>query len=359
MFNLIASLSVKWKVILPVSVILLAAIGLSTYLAIGTLGRGLAVILATQIGALVLVGVAIALVVHAAVYYPIARLIRTMGKVERGDLSARARVRTHDEIGRLRERFNQMVEQIAAKNEVLARTQQQLAQSEKLASIGLLAAGVAHEINNPLATISVAAESLLESAGDARERELARAVADQAQRISQIVRQLLSFDYSRRFELEPGDVRDPIEEALASASAPDVRISRHYGAHVPKVRMDPELLRGAFANIVRNALDAMAGRGELTVAVRQRGSEVEVSFTDTGPGIPPQRLGRVFDPFFTTKEVGEGTGLGLAIAYHIIQMHQGEVYVYSPAAGEPHPGAGTRFLIRLPAAPGPDDEIGD
>jgi len=352
MFDLVSSLGVKWKVIVPVTLILLIAFGTSTYLMVGMPGRGLAFILVTQIAALVLVGLAIALIVHGAVHYPIQRLMRTMGKVERGDLSARARVRSRDEIGRLRERFNQMVGQIEAKNRELERAQQRLAQSERLASIGLLAAGVAHEINNPLATISVAAESLAESRSSDNERALARAIAEQAGRISQIVGQLLSFDYSPRFELEPGDVRDVIEEALAPVDVSKIRVSRHYEAGLPKVAMNVDKLRQAFANIVSNALDAMGEKGELSVAARQRGREVEVCFSDTGSGIPGDALRRVFDAFFTTKEVGEGTGLGLAIAYHFIKMHQGEMYVYSPALGEPHPGRGTSFLIRLPAAEG-------
>jgi len=358
MFDLIASISVKWKVIVPVTLILLIAFGTSTYLVVGMPGHGLAFIIVTEVAALVLVGLAIALIVHAAVYYPIQRLMRTMGKVERGDLSARARVRAHDEIGRLRERFNQMVEQMEAKNRELARAQQQLTQSEKLAAIGLLAAGVAHEINNPLATISVAAESLLETAGDDKQRELARAIGEQASRISQIVGQLLGFDYSQRFDLEPGDVRDVIEEALAVVDTTKIRISRHYEPRLPKVRMNAGKLRQAFANIVSNAVHAMGDQGELSVAARQRGAEVEILVSDTGPGIAGDDARRVFDPFFTTKEVGEGTGLGLAVVYHLIRMHQGEVYVYSPALGEPRPGRGASFLIRLPAVEGDESEAG-
>jgi signal transduction histidine kinase len=365
MLDFITSLSVKWKVILPVAVILVAAFAVSAYVLTDLAARDLAargrtehalrMVLGAQVAALVLVVLAIALLVHAAVHYPIARLIRTMGRVERGDLSARARVRAHDEIGRLRERFNHMVQQIAAQNLELARAQQQLAQSERLASIGLLAAGVAHEINNPLATISMAAESLHESAADERERNLARAVLDQAGRISEIVGQLLSFDYSRPPDLAAADVRDVMEEALASVPMGEVRISRYYEPHVPRVRMERDHLRQAFANIVRNALDAMGGRGELAVAAGHRGGEVEVSITDTGPGIPPDHRGRVFDPFFTTKEVGEGTGLGLAIAYQVVRMHQGEIYVQSPAAA-PGADAGARFVIRLPAAGRSEDE---
>jgi len=389
MLHLIRSLSIKWKVILPVAAILLAAFAAGAYVvtdrataAPQSMARTLLFTLAaTQLGALLLVGLVIALIIHWVVEYPMARLIRTMGKVEAGDLSARAAVRTHDEVGRLRERFNHMVEQIEAKTQELARTQQQLAQSEKLASIGLLAAGVAHEINNPLAAISVAAESLGESARDERERQLARAVAEQAARISQIVRQLLSFDYPRRPDMQPGDVREVIEEALASAHVGGIRISRHYEPHVPKVLMDAHKLREAFANIVHNALEAMGERGELSVVARQQGREVEVSFTDTGPGIAHDNLQRIFDPFFTTKEVGEGTGLGLAIAYQFIKMHQGEIDVISdgrewarlefapsvspgvegaqdraPHAAPPQAAAGARFVIRLPAAPGGGDE---
>jgi len=357
MFDLIASLSIKWKVILPVTFILLVAFGMSTYVAVGMPGRGLGVIVATQIGALVLVGVAIAAVVHAAIYYPITRLIRTMGKVERGDLSARARVRGRDEISRLRERFNQMVEQVEAKNRELARAQQQLAQSERLAAVGLLAAGVAHEINNPLATISVAAESLLESLADPKARALARAIGEQAARISTTVAQLLSFDYSPRFDLEPGDIRDVIEEALAAVDLGRFRVSRHYEPRLPKVRMDAGKLRQAFCNIVDNALHAMGEKGELSVATRFRDG-VEVCFSDTGPGIAPADARRILDAFFTTKEVGDGSGLGLTVAYHFIRMHRGEMYVYSPALGEPNPGRGASFVIRLPAAEGELNEAG-
>lgn len=237
--------------------------------------------------------------------------------------------------------------------------EKQLMQSEKLASLGQLAAGIAHEINNPLTGILGYTEVLLEDMDeDDPSREDLEIIRDETVRCGKIVKNLLDFARRGDLETEPTNLEDIMEETLQMlqkhVSFQNIKITRLYRSPDPIVRANPNQLRQAFTNIILNAAQAMKERGELTIAInplnkgRQKGHEegpenggIEVAISDTGPGIEKSDLNRIFEPFFTTKEQGRGTGLGLAISYGIIKRHNASISVESEV------GKGTTFRIEF------------
>ncbi len=233
----------------------------------------------------------------------------------------------------------------------LKRLQTQFVQSEKLASIGQLVGGAAHEINNPLTAILGYSELLAEdpSAGE-KTRRLAEKIREQARRTKTLVNNLLSF--ARQV---PSEQRSPLDiNAVVNTSAQfrrfdlrgkNIRIDVQTGAGIPEVRADMNQLLQVFSNIINNAVYAMqeAGGGTLTVRTLFEKGNVVILFSDTGPGLRDPRL--VFDPFYTTKPVGKGTGLGLSICYGLIQDQGGQITCYN------RPEGGATFRIELPAVP--------
>jgi two-component system NtrC family sensor kinase len=220
-----------------------------------------------------------------------------------------------------------------------------------MASVGQLAAGVAHEVNNPLGTILLYSHMLLEKLGnkDARREEL-EIIAKEATRCRDIVRGLLDFARQRKLQIENIDLNKIVTEVLSLASKQPsfqkVEIVQALGPSLPLISGDPVQLKEVFMNIVSNAGEAMPGGGKMMVSSRfnHGGGNVEVSIRDTGLGIPAENLNKIFMPFFTTKKIGQGTGLGLAIAYGIVKMHRGSIDV------ESKPKEGTAFVVKLPLA---------
>lgn len=235
----------------------------------------------------------------------------------------------------------------------LQETQLQLLQSEKLRSLGEMAAGVAHEINNPLGGILLFASLLLEEIDpdDPKRKDLERIVAE-ATRCKEIVKSLLEFARKSSPEKAPLDVNQALNEGLLflekQATFHNIRIVKELDPEIPRVLANAGQLKQVFTNIILNAVDAMKGEGTLTIRTRYHRDtdEVEVSFTDTGEGITKEVLPRIFDPFFTTKEVGKGTGLGLSVSYGIVKEHSGRIEV------ESEPGRGSTFRVILPALKG-------
>lgn len=235
----------------------------------------------------------------------------------------------------------------------IQQAQQQLIQASKLAAIGQLAAGVAHEINNPATTILSRTSFLLSQSGanyPESDREDLETVVAQAQRIAQITRGLLLFSRPQVLRTAPVALHRVVEKGLRpvqdSFAAGQIVVEKNLPPDLPRVLADGDNLARALENIFRNALDAMPNGGVLRIAAALQDSSrsrVLLEISDTGIGIDAEKLGRIFDPFFTTKEVGKGTGLGLSIAHGIIQEHDGKIDV------ESRPGAGTRFIIALPA----------
>jgi len=270
--------------------------------------------------------------------------------------------------------FNQVAQlnrtleaRVEARSRELRDTQAQLMQSEKMRSLGQLVAGVAHELNNPIGFVHANLALLedyvgrlvkpeLDSAARARAREAIAKLLSRSregtERVTQIVRDLRTFSHTDQAELQQVSLNDEIDRTL-SLVEPRLRgcleIERDYGA-LPPVRCYASQINQVFMNLVMNACDAAAGSdcggcGHMQIRTRATPEGVLLSFSDDGPGMPPEVLAQIFDPFFTTKPVGQGTGLGLSLSHGIILRHGGEMTV------ESQPGGGATFRIRLPLAP--------
>jgi len=240
------------------------------------------------------------------------------------------------------------------------RLERQVLLTERLTTAGRLAAGVAHELNNPLATIAGCAEALKERADDPSLRGLdafkdfpgyLSLIEEEAFRCKEITGSLLHFvrdPGSRRAPTDLNVLVDKVLELIGHQSRyAQSRFLRRFDPEMPDVVVNEGQLRQVFLGLASNALDAMDGRGALTVSTRRRNArEIEVTFADEGPGIPDHVLPRVFDPFFTTKPPGQGTGLGLAIAQGIVADHDGRFEV------DTRVGTGTIFRVILPVHPG-------
>ncbi len=246
--------------------------------------------------------------------------------------------------------FTDLREKITMEKE-LQETQVRLLQSEKMASLGSLAAGVAHEINNPLGGILIYASLLMEdfeASSDPRVQDLKK-IVEEASRCKEIVKSLLEFGRQTESRFEPIDINKAIVDGLFFLEKQvlfhDIKIIKHLDQSLPPVEGDPNQLKQVFMNMMVNAAEAMSeGGGALTITTGRKSGEssIFISFQDEGTGIPSNIQSKIFDPFFTTKGVGKGTGLGLSTSYGIIQSHHGNIDV------ESQPDRGTTFLIYLP-----------
>jgi two-component system NtrC family sensor kinase len=231
----------------------------------------------------------------------------------------------------------------------LEAVQSQLVHTEKIASLGRMAAGVAHEINNPLAGILIYAELLQRDlADDDLHGENLAVIINQTMRCQQIVNRLLDFSRQTLGQRKLFDVNDVVHRGVELISHQaffhNIKVMENLDPLLPQVVGDPGQLQQVFTNLLLNAADAMQGQGQITIASRPtpQGDGVILTFTDTGIGIPPEIQDKIFEPFFTTKPPGKGTGLGLSIVYGVLQRHGGTIEAESPAGG------GTTFTIRLP-----------
>lgn len=254
-------------------------------------------------------------------------------------------------------KWNEELEQnIADRTKELRTAQDRLVQSEKLASIGQLASGVAHEINNPIGVILSFAQVLARKAApeDPSYKPL-RSIEREALRCKAIVHNLL--DFARRTtptltSIEINRILDVTCELLAHQLIDQgTKLIKSYEPDLPLIMGDANQLQQVFTNIIMNAHQAMSDGSELRITSRQLGNEIQVLFADSGEGIPSENLKRIFDPFFTTKEVGQGTGLGLSVSYGIVQSHGGTIEV------ESKPGVGSVFVVRLPISREESDSV--
>jgi PAS domain S-box-containing protein len=231
----------------------------------------------------------------------------------------------------------------------LEKTQLQLLQSEKMASLGKLAAGVAHQLNNPLAGITLYTKLVMEDydLDPAALEDLQRVLRD-AERCRDTVKELLEFTRQTRHLMQPHDINRAINRTLFllenQSLFHNIRIEKDLDPHLPPVHGDIQQLNHMFMNIILNAAQAMEGSGRLALRTRllPAGDRVQVEISDTGPGIPEGILPRIFDPFFTTKEEGKGTGLGLSLVYGIVENHGGRIKASNQSGG------GAVFTIDLP-----------
>ena len=305
---------------------------------------------------------------------PLADLVAATRNVAAGDYTQELRVtRSGSELDALERSFNEMLgalakaraerhallatleSQVEERTSALKDAQAQLVQSEKLSSLGRLAASIAHEINNPLAGILTYSKLLVRMLEDGQIDEATRTtsvkhlklVQRETERCTAIVRNLLDFARQRPLSLKDVDTSAIIDEAVSlvghQAKLQGLTI-RHHIEPAPLIQADFGQLRQALVNIMLNGCEAMQPGGTLTIACRPTSDRqhVELVFTDTGSGIPPDRLAKIFDPFFSTKE--KGTGLGLSVVYGIIERHSGTIAIQSQV------GVGTTLTVRLPIA---------
>jgi len=299
---------------------------------------------------------------------PLRDMARLVQKVAEGDYDVEIKVESKDEIGQLAESFNTMTKRLATvlgelrdwartleqkveeRSREICAMQVQLMQSEKLASLGKLAAGVAHEINNPMTGILTNASLLLEDLPpDDPRREDLQTIVNETIRCRRIVKGLLDFARQSTPEKKKLSVNKILRNSLQllrnQASFRNIEIVENLDPYLPDISADPNQLQQVFVNILINASEAMGGSGRIEITTRRAdrsGEKIEILISDTGPGIPPEVMSKLFDPFYTTKNTG--TGLGLAVSYGIIQSHGGTIEVRS------EPGQGATFIIRLPTA---------
>ncbi len=248
------------------------------------------------------------------------------------------------------ERLGQTVRELAVSHEQLASAQEALMQSEKLASMGQLAAGIAHEVNNPLGVVLMYAHLLLEEApGESEMREDLGTLAREADRCKKIVSGLLNFARQTRVVLQPADIAELAGKCMLALQAPDsVTVNVERSGEDTVAEVDADQITQVLTNLVTNAFAAMSDDGgDVTVRVEGGDEDVRLVVADSGHGIPQENLNKIFEPFFTTKQMGKGTGLGLAVTYGIVKMHRGDVSVESNADPDAGP-TGTTFTVSLP-----------
>lgn len=304
---------------------------------------------------------------------PVSLLTKGMERVAGGDLDYQLDIDTKDEIGDLAKAFNAMTadlrrakgelmewgntleKKVQEKTEAIHRAQAQLIHSEKLASLGRMAAGVAHEINSPLTGIVTFGHLLLKQfPPGTQQHDDIQVIIEQANRCSTIIRGLLGFARASAADKAPCDINDVINHALNivrnKADFFNIKLVIEFDPSLAKVKADPSQLQQVFLNLIMNAADALEGKGTITITTRNvsraEASVVEIEVRDTGPGITDENMEKIFEPFFTTKPVGKGTGLGLAVTHGIIQEHNGKITIKTKL------GEGTSFIIRLPACKG-------
>jgi C4-dicarboxylate-specific signal transduction histidine kinase len=253
-----------------------------------------------------------------------------------------------------RGRLAAKVEELTHANHALAEARESLLRSEKLATVGRLAAGLAHEVGNPLGAVTGYAERARARLPPDADPELSDAltrIGSAAERIDRTVRGLLDFARPASPALGPVELRAVLEASLGLARVQGrfrhVEVALELGPRLPQVVADEHQLTQVFVNLFLNAGDALGGTGRVWVRARPAGERVVVEVEDSGPGIAPGDLARIFDPFFTTKEPGQGTGLGLAISHRILESMGGEI------GASAAPGAGARFTLQLRAAAPP------
>lgn len=310
------------------------------------------------------------LILYSIISKPISKLVEGMEKLSKGDMDYRINIKRKDEMGLLADSFNSMSEElklykekmenwtrsleeeVEKKTSEIVRAQEGLINAEKLASLGRMAAGVAHELNSPLTGIVTFAHLFLKRVPPERKEDIEdlNVIIDQTERCSRIIKGLLGFSRRTASENAEINVNTLIENTLTivknQAKFHNITFDITLDKTIPEISVDPNQIQQVFLNMLLNAADAMEEKGRIVVASRfieeNNNKFIELEFTDTGPGIPESILGKIFEPFFTTKPTGKGTGLGLSVSYGIIKKHNGQIFVKSEL------GKGASFFIHLP-----------
>jgi nitrogen-specific signal transduction histidine kinase len=247
------------------------------------------------------------------------------------------------------EKLHKSVKDLALSNEKLTSMKQALKQSEKLAHMGQLSAGIAHELNNPLGVVIMYSNILLEeSSSDDPVKEDLKLIVEQAGRCKKIVAGLLNFARKNQVNHQQVSIKALVSQSLESLIIPpDVKINIKDETTNPEAMLDTEQMMQVLTNLIKNAFDAMPGGGSVDIKLEDTLSDVIITLSDTGTGIKEEDRAKIFEPFFTTKSIGQGTGLGLATAYGIVKMHKGQITADSNTDTAKGP-TGTSFKIVLP-----------
>jgi len=268
------------------------------------------------------------------VYRPVGDLMLTMRRIGEGDITAKAWANGGDELRKLSEALNAMVHSLREQHDEIVKARERLLEAKRLASIGVLAAGMAHEINNPIGAIFVAVDGLSRQVQQGSQGAvLLDLIERSARRVSDLVRELLRFDPKQPMIRACLDINELVKEIIASFSGATMKpthvVTLELEDGPQEVVGDKERIRQAISSIITNAIEAMPFGGTLKVRTTGDESEVEILISDTGEGIAPDDLPFVTDPFFTRKDAGGGRGLGLAIAQEIIAQHGGSLRLSS------------------------------
>jgi two-component system NtrC family sensor kinase len=308
--------------------------------------------------AITFTGVILAMVIAHGITRPIRFLAKSAEEITKGDLSRRIQVKSNDEIGKLEKAFSLMTKKLRTARDDYEKTLEQkvselqeahayVMRTEKLASLGLMAAGVAHELNNPLASVLNYCHYLKRKIGDDEAiQQRLDVMIKEITRCSEIVKNLLGFAGKGPTEEKMVDVNIIMNQTLAllenQAIFHDIEVKREFDKSLPNIMADEGQMKQAFMNIILNATEAFAGmdKGILSIATRTINDHIEIEFRDNGCGIPAEDIEKVFDPFYTKKE--QGTGLGLTLVYGIVNRYQGGIEVKSDV------GKGSTITIRLP-----------
>jgi two-component system NtrC family sensor kinase len=293
-------------------------------------------------------GIMVAFYLAWVLVRPMMQMQQAMEKITHGDFTAlpEPEGRSEEFISLFRA-FNRMIKE-------LEEHQEELLQSRKIAAIGTLTSGIAHELNNPINNIVLTAEALKEDFGQLDETDAQSYIHDilvQAERASDIVKGLLDFSRSERPELEPISITAVIDDTLKlvrnQLMLSGIQVEKEISPGVSPISGDRKSLQQVFLNLFINAIQAMPDGGQLIIRMWGDDGQLHVEVQDTGQGIDPAHLPHIFDPFYTTKEVGRGTGLGLSVTYGIIEKHGGHIEAHSKR------GEGAIFSIVLPVKKGP------
>ncbi|MEE9148642.1 MAG: ATP-binding protein [Candidatus Tectomicrobia bacterium] len=307
----------------------------------------------------IFLGSGVAIFLSRRISRPIQRLVTGVNEVAKGNYNHTIAVISHDEVGHLAQRFEEMREalrlhvnhlaeekrRLELANKTIRDTQAQLVQSEKLAAVGMLAAKVAHEVNNPLAIIKTSLHIVNKTMqGEDPNKENLVIIEEEISRIARIVRQLLDCVRSpiELSALQVNQVLQSLMKLMAGDLAEHhVRMVLDLSPALPEIRISLDQLKQVILNLIKNALEAMPSGGTLHIQTLKGHGEVCISVTDNGAGIPAKHLSSLFEPFFSTKKDGEGMGLGLAVSASIVKNYGGRIEV------ESKPGEGTTFRIFL------------
>jgi len=343
----IPALGWRLKAILPVAGVLLGGLLIFLWVTL-SLERPerQAVIAVAAAGGVAICGVVL-VVLAVLIERPLRELQQKIARVQDGDLSVRVSFsRRRDEIGELGRHFNDMVGQLVSSREEIERLHRtQMSRAEHLATLGELAAGLAHEIRNPLAGIAGVIEVIGRDIPEGSpSREVLKDVQQEVLHIKNVLSELLDYARPRPPQIMAADLNASVEHAVAlarqQALSRPIEIRFATAENLSHVEHDAAQIQQVMLNLLLNALQAIPGAGSIRVAVEQRGDDVVITVADSGRGIAPDNLASIFRPFFTTK--GQGTGLGLSLARRIIEDHGGRIEV------ESQPGAGTKFTVQLP-----------